>query len=125
VAGGGPLLQALEPGPPLPLGGAAYSPQSWTGDKTASFGERELGPHLDVTLKPIPHRLQRADWERARYLWARIGYTHLSDFAGAPESHEKRGILELAARLALPGAIWMVNRGRVELRDRDDAFSTR
>jgi hypothetical protein len=46
-------------------------------------------------LKPIPHRLQRADWERARYLWARIGYTHLSDFAGAPESHENCGIPDL------------------------------
>jgi hypothetical protein len=102
-----------------------YSPQSWTGDETASFGELEFGPFVDVTLKPIPRRLQRADWERARYLWARVGYTHLSDFAGAPESYENRGILEITGRLPLPGAVWMVGRARVDLRDRNDAFSTR
>ena len=103
-----------------------YSPQSWTGDETASFGELELGPHLDISLKPpFRPRFHKSNWERERYFWARIGYTHLSDFAGAPESHENRGIVELTWRLSLPGEVWAVTRGRVDLRDKYGTFSTR
>jgi hypothetical protein len=108
------------------LAAGLYAPQSWTGDKAASLGELEIGAHLDVSLKPIFRRtLRNANWERERYLWARFGYTHLSSHAGAPESHENRGILELTGRFALPGEVWAVNRLRADLRDKDGEFSTR
>jgi len=103
-----------------------YAPQSWTGDEAASLGELEIGAHLDVSLKPIFRRtLRRANWERERYLWARVGYTRLSARAGAAESQENRGILELTGRFALPGQVWAVGRARVDLRDKDGEFSTR
>ena len=103
-----------------------YSPQSWTGDQAASFGELEVGSHLDISLKPFLRTvLRKSDWERERYFLARIGYTHLSNFAGAPESHENRVLLELTARFALPGEVWAVNRTRVDLRDKDGTSSTR
>jgi len=103
-----------------------YAPQSWTGDKTTSFGELEIGPHLDISLKPIFRgKFRNSDWERERYFWARVGYTRLSDFAGAPPSHENRLILELTARFALPGEVWAVNRTRIDLRDKDGTSSTR
>lgn len=108
------------------LAAGLYAPQSWTGDRAASLGELEIGAHLDVSLKPVFRRtLRRANWERERYLWARVGYTRLSARAGAPESHENRGILELTGRFALPGEVWAVNRLRADLRDKDGEFSTR
>ena len=108
------------------LAAGLYAPQSWTGDQTASVGELEIGAHLDISLKPIFRRtLRKANWERERYLWARVGYTRLSARAGAAESHENRGILELTGRFALPGEVWAVNRMRVDLRDREGTFSTR
>ena len=70
-------------------------------------------------------RLRSGDWERERYFWARVGYPHLSDLAGAPPCHENRLILKLSARFALPGEVWAVNRTRVDLRDKDGTSSTR
>lgn len=108
------------------LAAPTYSPQSWTGDKLSSFGEMELGAHVDLSFKPIFRRaLRNATWERERYLWARVGYSRLTTFAGAPESREDRGILELTARLALPGDVWAVSRARIDLRNKDGSSSTR
>jgi len=104
-----------------------YSPASWTVDGTSSYQEVEAGPHLDVTLKPILHHgLKKPVWERERWLWARLGYTYISTFGDvADPSHENRGIAELTGRVRLPEALWAVNRGRMELRDKDGTFSTR
>lgn len=108
------------------LAAGLYSPRSWTGDKSATLGELELGANLDISLKPIFRRSLRAgDWERERYLWVRIGYSRLSSRADAPESYENRGILEVTGRFPLPGNIWAVNRMRADLRDKDGEFSTR
>jgi len=108
------------------LAAGLYSPQSWTGDKSASAGELELGSNLDLSLKPIFRKsLRKSSWERERYLWARVGYSRLSARAGTPESHENRGILELTGRFPVGGEVWAVNRMRVDLRDKDGEFSTR
>jgi len=104
----------------------AYAPESWTGDQVSSLGESEIGAHLDISIKPIFRRtLRKADWERERYLWARVGYTRLAARAGSLESHENRGVLELTGRFRLPGQVWAVNRARVDLRDNDGELSTR
>jgi hypothetical protein len=90
-----------------------------TNNQTIGKSEGEVGAHLDITLKPVlrPH-LNEADWARDRYLWMRVGYVVLAspDNRGSgPE--ERRGILELTGRVPLPNDIWLVNRGRADLRE--------
>lgn len=86
-----------------------------------------VGAHIDFTLEPIwRYELREADWERNRYLWARVGYLRL----GSPDNrgfgpHERRGILELTGRVPLPQNAWLVNRARVDLRELGDRFSQR
>ena len=85
----------------------------------------EIGAHLDITLTPIlRRRLREADWERERYLWVRIGYRLLGNLDDHSVT-EHRGILEVTGRVPLPWEVWLVNRGRVDLRDLEGEFSTR
>jgi hypothetical protein len=104
-----------------------YAPLSWTPDETASDSEAETGIHLDLTLKPIGRpRLRTRNWERERYLWARVGYDYLwAPGDPAEPSHENRGIVELTGRAPLPGRLWAINRARVDLRDKNGTHSTR
>lgn len=87
----------------------------------------ELGVHLDVTLLPrLRSSLTEADWARERYLWTRIGYTVSGsvDRQGQGPS-ERRGILELTARVELPEQVWLVNRARLDVRDIGGELSRR
>ena len=92
-----------------------------------SATEGEVGVHLDITLKPILRRkLRLANWERERYLWVRFGYQLSGTLGNADDaSTEHRGILEATARIPLPAEVWVVNRGRVDLRDVNGDFSAR
>ena len=98
-----------------------------TRNTTAGATEGEVGVHLDYTLKPILRpELNEANWERNRYLWTRVGYLQLS----TPDKRssgptERRGILELTGRIPLPQEVWLVQRGRVDLRDIDGESSQR
>ena len=77
----------------------------------------ELGAHLDVTLLPrLRSGLREADWARERFLWTRIGYT-VSGAVNGEGPVERRGILELTARVELPEQVWLVNRARLDVRD--------
>lgn len=90
-----------------------------------------LGAHVDVTLMPILRRgLRVGEWERDRYLWLRFGYLlgwevddREDESKGGISEHV--GIVEVTARLSLPADVWLVSRGRVDLRDLDGEFSTR
>jgi len=98
-----------------------------TSNQTKGTSEAEVGAHLDVSLMPVlrPH-LGEADWARNRYLWTRIGYVVLTspdNRASGPT--ERRGILEITGRVPLPNDIWLVNRGRVDLRYIDGESSQR
>ncbi|MGH9778340.1 MAG: DUF2490 domain-containing protein [Candidatus Acidiferrales bacterium] len=86
-----------------------------------------LGAHLGVSLKPVLRRklAQKSDWERQRYLWARVGYQHTTSVGGEESSREHRGILELTGRLPLPKDFWVAQRMRVDLRGVNGEFSTR
>lgn len=87
-----------------------------------------LGIHVDVTLMPVfRRRLREADWERERYLWLRVGYRLIGSGLEDPDEAtvEHRGIVEATGRVALPDDFWLVNRGRVDLRDIDGDFSAR
>ncbi len=89
--------------------------------------ESELGVHVDITLLPrLRPKLREADWHRNRYLWTRAGYVQLdsSDDEGKGPT-ERRGILELTGRVPLPNEFWLVNRGRVELREMQGESSMR
>lgn len=98
-----------------------------TRSATAGSTEGEFGVHLDLTLKPaLRPDLHEADWARNRYLWTRVGYLQL----GSPDNRgfgptERRVIVELTGRIPLPQEVWLVNRGRVDLRDLGDEFSKR
>ena len=97
-----------------------------TRNLTTDKSEGELGAHLDFTLKPtLRSHLSEANWVRDRYLWARVGYVALS----TPDSRssgpkERRGILEITGRVPLPNEVWLVNRGRVDLRDLEGQSSS-
>ncbi len=108
-------------------GRLVYSPASWTPDGTSSFQEVEAGPGLDITIKPILHHgLKKPVWERERHLWARVAYEYISTFGDvASPSTENRGIVELTGRFVVPGKVWLVNRARVDLRDKNGRYSTR
>lgn len=90
--------------------------------------EGTVGAHVDVSFKPIFRRklAQKDDWERARYLWARVGYEYTTTLGNTDDpSREHMGILELTARLPLPKDFWVVQRTRVDLRDVNGEYSTR
>ena len=87
-----------------------------------------LGAHLDISLKPIFRRklAQKGDWERERYLWARIGYRYGTTLGDVEDpSREHRGILELTGRAPLPRNFWVVLRNRADLRDVNGNYSSR
>ena len=100
---------------------------SLTRGLTLDTTDGELGVHLDVTLMPILRRhLRLGDWERERYLWVRVGYRLAGNLGDADDpSIEHLGILEATARVPLPWEMWLVNRGRADLRDVDGEFSSR
>jgi hypothetical protein len=83
---------------------------------------------LDISIKPLlRERLRNEDWQRGRYLWARLGYTRVlkaedgSDFSRA----EDRGILMLYAKDTPFADIWFEGRLRADLRWIDGEYSTR
>lgn len=88
----------------------------------------DLAAYLDVSLKPILRKeLQAEDWQRSRYLWARIGYDRVfkaNDGMDA-EVAEDRGIVSLYAKAALPGEVWLEARVRADLRWIGDDYSKR
>jgi hypothetical protein len=83
---------------------------------------------LDVSLKPIGRKeLLTGDWQRNKYLWARVGYNRTfeaTDSSGA-EVAENRGVLAVYLRAPLPAAIWLETRTRADFRWIGDEYSNR
>lgn len=84
----------------------------------------------DVSLKPIA-RLRKdllaEDWQRNKYLWARVGYHRIfeaTDATGA-EVVENRGVLALYGRIPLPATFWLETRTRADFRWIGDDYSNR
>jgi hypothetical protein len=102
---------------------AAYAEAKESDDKSL-----DLAAYVDVSLKPVLRKeLQEKDWQRSRYLWARIGYDRVfeaSDGEGA-EVSEDRGIVALYAKAPLPAEFWLEARVRSDLRWIGDDYSTR
>jgi len=111
----------LSPGTRLFLN-APYARNLDTGDKTL-----DLAAYLDISLKPIARpALQQLDWQRSRFLWARIGYDHIvKNDDGKFAAAEDRGIVSLLAKAPLPEEIWVEARARADLRWIGGDYSTR
>jgi hypothetical protein len=82
--------------------------------------QTEAGAHIDVTLTPIIRSRREADWQRDRYVWARVGY----EAFGNPDNQghgatERRGIVQLTNQFPLSGPleIWLISRGEIDFRD--------
>ena len=87
----------------------------------------DLAAYLDISFKPIVQKsLRTLDWQRSRFLWARIGYDHIFKTSeGASSPGEDRGIISVYAKAGLPAEIWLEGRVRADLRWIDGDYSTR
>lgn len=87
----------------------------------------DLGAYLDVSLMPIlREELRGEDWQRNRYLWARVGYTRIFKASNGPaEVAEDRGVLALYGRALLPEDTTLEARARADLRWLGGDYSTR
>jgi len=83
---------------------------------------------LDVSLKPIARKeLQTGDWQRNKYLWARVGYYRIfeaTDSTGTDVA-ENRGVIALYGRIPLPAEFWLETRSRADFRWIGDEYSNR
>jgi hypothetical protein len=98
--------------------------------KESDVKSGNLAAYLDVSLKPIA-RMRRDlltdDWQRNKYLWARIGYDRIfeaTDSTGV-EVVENRGVIALYGRVPLPAAVWLETRSRADFRSIGGEYSNR
>ena len=87
----------------------------------------DASAYIDVSIMPVYRaRLQSQDWQRNRYLWARLGYTRVNNVSlETRELSENRGVVSLQGRAPLPAEIWLEARGRADLRWIGGSYSTR
>jgi len=88
----------------------------------------DLGAFLDVSIMPIlREELRREDWQRNRYLWARVGYTRIfkASNGGPADVAEDRGVVSLYGRALLPKDTTIEARVRADLRWLGGDYSTR
>jgi hypothetical protein len=105
---------------------AAYA----LGKESDSARSADMAAYLDVSLKPIaPRRRERlsGDWQRNRYLWARIGYVRVFDATDSTgvEVAEDRGVIAFYGRAPLPAQLWLEARTRADFRWIGDEQSNR
>lgn len=95
-----------------------YLDLSHARDTAADSREWHLSAFLDLSLKPVLRpALVTEDWQRNRYLWARLGYTRALKTTGADNTvTEDRGVVALHSKAALPAELWLEARARADLR---------
>ena len=112
----------------LPPGMRVYLDAASARGEESDQATRNATAALDLSLKPILRpELQSEDWQRDRYLWARIGYSRVSNVtdAGGKSLAENRGFLALYGRIPLPAEVWLENRTQADLRWIGDDYSMR
>jgi hypothetical protein len=98
--------------------------------KESDVKSGNLAAYLDVSLKPIA-RMRRDlltdDWQRNKYLWARVGYDRIFEAVDSEgfEVVENRGVLALYGRIPLPAAVWLETRTRADFRWIGGEYSNR
>jgi hypothetical protein len=98
--------------------------------KESDEASLDTAAYLDISFLPIGPRRRRAyldeDWQRGRYLWARVGYDRVFKAAEGTQSvAEDRGILSLWGKAPLPAQVWLESRARADLRWIGGEYSTR
>jgi len=98
--------------------------------KESDVKSADIAAYLDVSLKPIARRrrdLLTKDWQRNRYLWARVGYDRVFEATDASgvDGTEDRGVIALYARAPLPASVWLESRTRADFRWIGDDYSNR
>lgn len=104
-----------------------YLDASFADSRESNTGSLDVSASVDVSIEPIARaELRTQDWQRSRYLWARLGYTRVSKVEqGTRAVSEDRGVVALYARAPLPAEVWVEARARADLRWIGDAYSTR
>jgi hypothetical protein len=104
-----------------------YFVAAYAKGKESEYLTLDVAGYFDLTLEPIGWpSLQAKDWRRKKYLWARVGYDHVSKAEDGDTSHsEDRGIIALLARAYLPEEILVEGRARADLRWIGGDYSTR
>jgi hypothetical protein len=96
--------------------------------KESDVKSGNLAAYLDVSLRPIARQeLLTGDWQRNKYLWARVGYDRIfeaTDSAGL-QVVENRGVVALFGRVPLPAAVWLETRTRADFRWIGGEYSNR
>jgi len=96
--------------------------------KESDVQSGNIAAYLDVSLKPIARQeLLTGDWQRNKYLWARVGYDRIfevTDSAGV-EVAENRGVVAFYGRVPLPAATWLETRTRADFRWIGGEYSNR
>ncbi|MDH5175655.1 MAG: DUF2490 domain-containing protein [Gammaproteobacteria bacterium] len=101
--------------------------------KESDIKSLDAAAYWDVSLKPIARiarlgkDLPTEDWQRNKYLWARIGYVRVfeaTDESGA-EVVEDRGVIALYGRIPLPATFWLETRARADFRWIGEDYSNR
>jgi hypothetical protein len=95
--------------------------------KESDTRSRDLSAFVDISIEPIVReQLRTEDWQRSRFLWARLGYTHVQKAsATAPQAGENRGVASVLAKAPLPAEVWLEARARADLRWIDGDYSQR
>ena len=92
------------------------------------FRSLDLSGFVDISIKPILRaELRTDDWQRKRYLWARLGYTRVLKAEDGRSTHvaEDRAVVSGYARAELPAEMWLEARARADLRWMQGDYSTR
>jgi hypothetical protein len=99
--------------------------------KESDQASLDMAGYFDVSFLPVGPRRRRSlrteDWQRGRYLWARVGYDRVfkATEADGASVGEDRGILSLWGKFPLPGDVWLEGRARADLRWIGAEYSTR
>jgi len=104
-----------------------YLDAAYSKGKESEVRALDIAGYFDLTLKPVLlPALEKKDWEEKKYLWARVGYDHISKAGPQGRSTpEDRGILALQARAYLPVEVLVETRARADLRWIGGEYSTR
>ena len=105
-----------------------YLDAAYASGKESDAESLDLAAYLDISLRPIARKeLWTEDWQRRRYLWARIGYDRIFKATDGTRADvaEDRGIVSFFAKAPLPAEVWLEAGVRADLRWIGGDYSTR
>ena len=115
------LYKQLSPIARLVCGG------SWARDKESDKLTVDLAAYADLTLEPFSRGSgEPEEWHKKKYLWVRLGYTHVFNGEGGQRAGAEERLVGAAyARAWLPLGLAAEARARADLRWISGDYSTR